>query len=311
MLNCPGEGTLRAQAHLVAVGGDALEAVPVFEIPQLAGVDFVDDFPLAVGAVAAAPEPVFAFDDKIHDGQPPAEGDGGVPKELPLQQAGHHQVVGVPGGDDALGGHLLRRTGDGDPIPLPEGGADAGMGEPEIGFLHAHPHSGALGPLQQHRRLLGGIQPEGHVGWILGLLRLAVGRQQRFSAGCGGCEGHSALGGEFRLQIAEIREIQGVDVLFIREDNDIGPHGNHPFGAVRLPLRQTHFHLIPIHHEFGAVHPAQAVSGNQALGVGRMPVYAPLFPGGEQGIVVGAHVLHGGKFPGTDAAACVIAFEYR
>ena len=311
MLDGPGERPLRPQAHGVAVGGQPLKAVPVFEIPQLAGVDFIDDLPRPVGAVAAAPEPVAAFDHIVHQGHPAADGHGIVTGQLPRQQPRHHQKIHPPQGDHPLLRHPFRDAGEGNAVPLPKGSADVGGGELHIGALHADPHSRARRPLHQGRGLLGGIQPEGHILRVLRLLGLGIAGQQGSTVGGSRSEGHGAGGGVYRLQIAEIRQIQGVDVLFVREDHHIGPHGQKPLGAVLLPFRKPQLHPVAVDDEPGAVHPAQAVPGNEALGVSRLGEYPPFFPGGQQGISVRAQVLHGRQLPVADAAIGIVAPEYR
>ena len=65
-----GEWAVRTDRCGVAVGGDAHIAAPVFEVTQLAGVNFVDGFAAAVFTVPAAPQPVAGLDDEIHTGHP-------------------------------------------------------------------------------------------------------------------------------------------------------------------------------------------------------------------------------------------------
>ena len=299
----PGEDPVGAPVGGVAVGGQSGEGVPVAEIPQSAAVHGVDA-PAVHDAVLAAPQPVAALHHIVHVRHiAPHRHRRGL---LPLDNGGGADDDGVVAALQQRPCAVHRRTGAaGDRHAVPGGKALADVGGGELHGYVAHrlPHDAVV--LHQGGAAAG-VQPQvaafrtaggRRAGGIVPVVR-AVAAAQGKGDGAGGLAGV--------LQTAPVAEILGVDVLLVRPDQQIRPHGH----QLLLAVRQRQIHGSAVDVQRAAVDPDQAVLGGQTVGpVQRRHGLAP-FPHRQCGVSAALQVLHPGKSPQRRPGPGVIAQKF-
>ena len=282
----PGELPVGATGGRIAVGGQSREAVPVFEVPQLAGIDGVHR--LAVhDAVFAPPQPVAAFHHIVHVRHGPLHRHRLRLGRQPAGQRRHHQAVLLCGPQlEAAVQRLLPASADGYAVPGPEAHADPGGVKPHAHVVHLHP--AVLAILPQGRFLPAGVQPQAAA---FRLLRGGVRRQipaVRGAVGPTQGEGYLPLGDALIFQAAEIRQVLGVDVQLVRPDQQPRTHAD----QLLLSLRQHQPRRAAVYIQGVPVHPDKPVLGGQAPGSGNASRYPPGAAHRQGGIPLGAQVLH-------------------
>ena len=256
-----GERAVRTHRSCPAVGGDTHKAIPVFEIPQLRAVDLVNRLTVFPDAVAAAPEPVTRLHHKVHFRHLPQNLHFSLGSQLgqltPDQPVHQKEVISlIP---DHMSAVQRRHpdTGEGHPVILAEGFSDTGSGDLHPCILHRHP-AYRFGILKISAGA--GIQPEIPV---FGVCRLCSGYRRPRHALPGrstGLKDHIAVRSKFPVDGSEIRQIQGVDPLSVRQDDHIRPHGH----QLLRRIRQTKLHRVAVHHEPAALGVAKAVLGDDS-----------------------------------------------
>ena len=96
MGDCPGKGTVRTAGGVIAVCCQTHEAIPVLEVAQLTGVDFIDNFAVIGNAIPAAPQPISGFCHEVNGGHFPLHGDSAIVCGLSsdrIQNASHNDII--------------------------------------------------------------------------------------------------------------------------------------------------------------------------------------------------------------------------
>ena len=317
-----------AHGGRIAVRGCTHEAVPVFEVSQLGGIYFVDCFSGGGKAVPAAPKPVSAFGNEVHFRHFPADGHA-VRNGIDLVQHPHdHQIVVALGVDDGGPVQGLQFFGaeqyftafgivQGRPgqagnlyaVVFCKGLSDSGAGDLHIGRSDAHPHLAGLAPLFQSVRDGRGVQPQFHVGrgfrrTGLDIVHVVVGRIIFAQA-----EPDIPLRHRFCVEIAIVRQVPCVDILPVRQDDDIGAHGNKLLHAACFFRSKAHFYPVFPHAEGTPVHIAKGILGNKSSRRSGLGNDLPPLPLGENWVSVPSQVPHIVEFTGSDPVRVVVTQE--
>ena len=111
----------------------------------------------------------------------------------------------------------------------------------------------------------------------------------------------------FRLQTAVIREVCGIEVFLVREENGISAHGDDLLNAAS-GQRQTG-DGISVVVDRPVVHIEQGVFRNEALRIRSGGIGAAFCPRSQNRIVVRGQILHVVEFSVPDAEVVVVAPE--